>query len=229
MFIIRPTCRNRFTPSDFDFLLNVLSRESDTTRQSLETLFEDPGSLDSLLDQEALFHALLEERALLGVSTYFYFYILVRHVLLETGCEDRELADYVAALLSEFSSTRRMRGALGESRPMDYMVDMLQAMREVDEPTRFALMLHLGNYALFLSGLYADYIERRSVRRAAPSLEYYESIGRSQFQAASDHRLAAKYQLGPLLGTLASEFRSTRMAINDISDRLFIWSEVHLP
>jgi hypothetical protein len=229
MNVIRPTCRNRFTSSDFDFILSVIGNGS-ANRSGLAKLFEDPESLDRILDQEALFRALLEERALLGVSTHLYFYILVRHVLVEAGHDDRELADYVGALLAEFSSARRMRSPLEDpNHPLDYMVDMLQAMKEADESSRFALMLHLGNHALFLSGVYKDYIRHRARRRAAPGLEYYEAMGSSQFRAASDHRLASKYDLGPLLLTLADEFRPARRAINDISERLLIWHENSWP
>ena len=37
---------------------------------------------------------------------------------------------------------------------------------------------HLGNYALWLSGLFPDYIEARHWRRGAPDLDYYEEMGR---------------------------------------------------
>lgn len=225
MYVIRPTCRNRFTPADFQFILTVLGKDQ-PQRQSLESLFSDPQSLDTILDREALFRALLEDQLLLEVSTQFYFYILVRHVLLRAGYDDRELADYVGALLAEFSSARRLRRPLDDrDEPLDYLVDMLQAMQDADEPTRFGLMLHLGNYALFLSGVYSDYIRHRARRSAAPGLDYYEAMGSSQFRAASDHRMAEKYDLSPILLTLADQFRPTRRAINDLSERLLIWHE----
>lgn len=229
MIEIQPTCRNRFTPTDFDFILTALGSDP-VQRESLTALFQDPKALDLILDQEALFHALLEEPGLLSVSPHFYFYVLVRQVLLRAGSDDRELADYVAALLAAFSSTKRMRRpARGVEGAADYLVDMLRAMEEADESTRFSLTLHLGNYALYLSGIFPDYIEHRARRRAAPSLAYYEALGSSQFNAAGSHRLAAKYELAPVLGTLAKKFTPTRKALNDLSERLLIWRDIALP
>jgi len=52
-------------------------------------------------------------------------------------------------------------------------------------------------------------------------LSYYAAMGRSQYRAASDHRLAQRYELTNILGTLSERFDTTRRALNDISDRLF--------
>ena len=52
-------------------------------------------------------------------------------------------------------------------------------------------------------------------------MKYYEALGRSQYRAASDHRLAQRYELTSILGTLSERFEATRRALNDISDRLF--------
>lgn len=229
MNVIRPTCRDRFTAADFDFILTVLGTDPQK-RAGVERLVRDRQSLDLILEQEKLFQALLEERVLLRVSPQFYFYVLVRQVLMRAGCEDRAVADYVAALLAEFASARRVRFPVESSdQPMDYLVDLLQGIREADESKRFLLMLHLGNYALFLSGIFSDHIRERARRRAAPGLEYYEALGSSHFRAASDHHLASRYDLGPVLSTLAEEFRPTRRVLNDLSERLLFWNEAELP
>lgn len=229
MIVIRPTCRNRFTSADFDFVLAVLGNDP-LEKEHLANLFHDKDSLDLILDHERLFQALLEEQALLGVSPHFYFYVLVRHVLKQGGADNRELADYVAALLAAFSFTHRWRQPLrGVEGAADYLVDMLQAIKEADESTRFLLTLHLGNYALFLSGIFPEYIEHRARRRAAPGLAYYEAMGSSHFNAARSHRLAAKYDLAPVLLNLSEEFTPTRKALNDLSERLLNWTEINLP
>jgi hypothetical protein len=38
---------------------------------------------------------------------------------------------------------------------------------------------------------------------------------------ASDHRLAHRYELTQVYSTLSERFGATRMALNDIADRLF--------
>ena len=39
--------------------------------------------------------------------------------------------------------------------------------------------------------------------------------------AASDHRLAGRYELIPIFSTLSAQFRDARMALNDVAQRLF--------
>jgi hypothetical protein len=38
---------------------------------------------------------------------------------------------------------------------------------------------------------------------------------------ASDHRLAQRYELSQIFSVLSERFEATRLALNDISDRLF--------
>jgi hypothetical protein len=52
-------------------------------------------------------------------------------------------------------------------------------------------------------------------------LRYYEALGRTNFRVASDHRLADRYALAPIFTTLADRFQDARLALNDVSQRLF--------
>ena len=52
-------------------------------------------------------------------------------------------------------------------------------------------------------------------------MKYYENLGRTQYRVASDHRLAHRYEVAGILDTLADRFETTRLALNDIADRLF--------
>ena len=79
---------------------------------------------------------------------------------------------------------------------------------------------HLGNYALWLSGMYPDYIEHRRWRRGGPDLDYYEEMGRRGFQLAAGHRLADDHGLTMLFTTAAERFGLLRAALNDVSDAL---------
>jgi hypothetical protein len=78
---------------------------------------------------------------------------------------------------------------------------------------------------LFLSGVFPERIQSRAERKGFPGISYYESLGRSQFRAAGDHRLARRYELSTILHTLSDRFETTRRALNDISDRLFSMGE----
>ncbi len=225
MHVIGPRSRIGFTPSDYAFVAEVLT-EQGREREGLYRLLGDSESRNRILDDEAIFCALLEEHRLLSVSTGFYFYIMVRQVFRRAGLEDRRVADYVASVLTEFSRIERLRRPAGDRLPvMDYLVDMMAAMEDASDEMRFFLSLHVGNVALFFSGIFPDYIERRARRRAAPGMRYYESMGESHLRAAGGHRLAGRYELSPVVRDLAEVFRPARRALNDLADRLLAFHE----
>src|SRR6266481_9975825 len=111
MKMIQPNCRVQFAAEDIDFILSVLGSKIETA-DCLIKLLADEESRDLILDDQALFHALLERRGCLRVSTRFYFYILIRHVFRRSDIQDRAVADYVAEVLTEFSSAERSRPAI---------------------------------------------------------------------------------------------------------------------
>jgi hypothetical protein len=221
MKMIQPNCRIQFAAEDIDFILSVLGRKIETA-DCLVKLLADEDTRDLILDDEALFQALLERRGCLRVTTRFYFYILVRHVFLRADIRDRRVADYVAEVLAEFSSTERANCVIpGQTQPLDYLFEMLTALRTADERTGFFIRVHIGNHSLFLSGVFPERIRFRAEARGFPDLRYYEGLGRTQYRMASDHRLAQRYEVANIFNTLADRFETTRLALNDISERLF--------
>ena len=52
-------------------------------------------------------------------------------------------------------------------------------------------------------------------------MSYYEALGQTSFRVASDSRLADRYALAPIFTTLADRFQDARLALNDVSQRLF--------
>jgi hypothetical protein len=228
MRMIQPNCRVQFTAEDIEFIMQVLGKKEDEA--SLVSLLTDPETRDLILDNDALFHALLEQRGCLRVSSHFYFYILVRHVLRQSGLEDRAVADYVAEVLAEFSREERTRLTVpGQTGPLDYFVDMLAALQTGDEQTAFYIRAHIGNHSLFLSGVFPERIRQRAERRACPDLRYYEEMGKINFRVAGNHRLARRYDLAPIFDTLSSGFAKTRLALNDLAERVFSLGDAEPP
>lgn len=220
MLVIQPNCRVQFTAEDIAFILEVLGPRGGTA-ETLVRLLGDEETRDLILDDETLLRALLEQRQCLRVSTHFYFYILVRHAFRRGGLAERPMADYVASVLAGFSHAEHARAPLpGRLQPMDYFVDMLAALETADDITRFYLRAHIGNHSLFLSGVFPDRIKFRRERVGGPGLSYYEELGRSNFRAASDHRLARRYALDGIFNLLAERFHETRCALNDLRERL---------
>src|SRR5881396_2570695 len=199
MKMIQPNCRIQFAAEDIDFILSVLGGKIGTG-ECLVKLLSDQESRDLILDDEALLHALLERRGCLRVSSRFYFYILVRHVFRRSDIQDRTVADYVAEVLAQFSHAERSRCVVpGQKNPLDYFFEMLTALSTADDRTSFLIRVHIGNHSLFLSGVFPERIRFRAEQRGFPDLKYYEALGRSQYRAASDHRLAQRYELTNIL------------------------------
>ena len=225
--VVRPNCRVQFTAEDIEFILSVLGPKAGAA-ESLLQLLGDEATRDLILDDDSLLHAVLEHRNCLRISTHFYFYILVRHSLRRSNLKDRPLADYVASVLSEFSQIDRTRCRVN-GQPVDYFFEMLTALQTADDTTGFYIRAHIGNQSLFLSGVFPDRIRFRADRNGAPGLTYYEGLGRTNFRVASDHRLARKYDLDGIFNTLAERFQETRLALNDLRDRLVSLGEPDLP
>ena len=147
--------------------------------------------------------------------------MVVRHSLRKEGVDDRELADYLSALLLDFGQRdRAWRIDWHDDQRHRYMVDILADLAPSNGHRRFRVMVHLGNYALWLAGLFPDYIAARHLRKAGPDVTYYDALGRRGFGMASDHALAGEYGLVAVLRTAAERFPSLRGALNGVSDRL---------
>ena len=86
------------------------------------------------------------------------------------------------------------------------LAELSGALESADAPRSLMVRAHLGNYALWMSGVFPDYIEMRRWRRGGPDLEYYEEMGRRGFSLAADHRLAAEHGLTTLFAAAAARF-----------------------
>jgi len=229
MKVIHANCRVQFTAEDVAFILKSLGKNPNDSA-ALIALLTDAQSRDAILDDPALVRALLEQRGCLQVSHRLYFYVLVRHVLRQSGLDDRALADYVAEMLADFSREERAGCVVrGEPQPLKYYFEMLAALQTADDYTTFCVQAHIGNHSLFLSGVFPERIRERAERRGFPNLRYYEQLGRTSFAAISDHRLARRYELGPIFETLSNRFERTRMALNELADRIFTLSDPDVP
>lgn len=225
--VIRPNCRVQFTAEDIEFILSVLGPKAGSA-ETLVQLLADEDSRDLILDDESLLRAVLEHRSCLRISTHFYFYILVRHSFRRSHLEERPMADYVASVLSEFSQLERTSCTVkGEVK--DYFFEMLAALQTVDDTTGFYIRAHIGNQSLFMSGVFPDRIRFRAERKGFPDLTYYEGLGSANYRVASDHRLAKKYDLDNIFGLLSERFHDTRIALNDLRERLVTLGEPDIP
>src|SRR5256885_7401410 len=115
-------------------------------------------------------------RSLAVPSPPLFAYVAVRHALRAAAVDDRELADYLAALLLEFGDhDRHARIRRADDESYSYLVDIVEDLTELDDAGERGLLLrvHLGNYSLWFAGLFPDYIEARRTRKGGPDLPYY--------------------------------------------------------
>jgi hypothetical protein len=217
--MVRANCRARFTAADFDFIVRTLAH-SQTDHVSLVDLLSDSETRDSILDHPRLVDAILSNAGHLRISSQFYFYVLARHVLQQAGIGDRKLSDYIGSLLESFSRASRLQTphVAGDS-VQQYISDMLIALQRVTPAQAFLLRAYVGNYALFISGIFHENTQRRSLR-GGPDVKFYEQIGRTNFQLVASHATARRCELDDVFGELADRFRDVRLALNRLSDQL---------
>jgi hypothetical protein len=185
-------------------------------------LLSDEAERDAILDHNLIYESVVDSIGCLQVSAAFYFYVLTRRVLKRVSLDERALTDYVAAVLLAFSHVNQLSGP-GEpdtARSFAYLSDlMVQASKSAPEQA-YAVRVHMANYALFLSGMFAERVHAREQRRGAPSLDYYEAIGQSTFRTVAGHPQARRTNLEVIFRMLGEEFRRVRVALNDLTGTL---------
>jgi hypothetical protein len=221
--MILATVRGRLRAQDFRLVALALARGDIAARARYERLLLEEGP-DRVLDEAGLLEALLALRTLVVPSPPLFTYVAVRHALLAAGVDDRALADYLAALVLEFGDhDRHARIRRHDDQTYRYLVDVVGDLTGLGDTGErgFLLRVHLGNYSLWLAGLFPDYIEARRSRKGGPDLPYYDELGRQGYQLASEHHLAERYGVAGIYRTAAERFPALRIAFNRLSDRVF--------
>ena len=212
--------RASLTRDDAQIAIRLLAHGESRELDTAETRLREEG-IDSLLDDPRLLPAIIESRIGMQVSASLFWYVVVRRALRRVGEEDRALADYVAAILLHFGARGRAERI---SETDDQVFDTLaELMGEIDTPDArrsFLARQHLGNFALWSSGMFPDRIEHKRWRRGGPDLDYFEEMGRRGFTLAAEHRLAQEHGLDAIMRVAASRFAALRLALNEVSDTL---------
>ena len=101
----------------------------------------------------------------------------------QVGNTDPELMVYVTGLLVDFShvdNLYRIRDAKG--RRLEYLIDLQLESQRGDRAHARATQKHLGDYALFIVGMFPESLQRRR-RPVTPS--YYVAQGKQAYSAVS--------------------------------------------
>jgi hypothetical protein len=226
--MILANTRQHLSRSDAQLAIRLLARGSASELEELEARLANDG-IDGVLDDPRLPLALMQSPQAAHASLPLLAYVMVRQALRRLGEGDRTLADYVSAIVVHFGIRDRAH-RVGESDDQTYraLVDLVNDVHDPDARRSFLVRTHLGNYALWLSGLFADHVEHRRWDRGGPDLSYYEELGKRGFQLAAEHRLAGEHGLAPLYAAAAERFAVLRLALTNLSDWLF-FPNIHTP
>jgi hypothetical protein len=143
------------------------------------------------------------------------------------GIENPTVSDYFAALVREFGIRQRStRIDDVDDHDHHYLVDILTDLAASTGERHFKVSVHLGNYALWLSGIFPERIAAQQIRRGGPDVTYYESMGGRGYAEASEHRLAEPAGLDEILRTAAERAHEIRIALNRVSEQLVLRSRL---
>lgn len=212
--MIRPNVRASFGRREAEFLLAMAGPQGEERLRG--------EGIDALLDDTELVRGVLRRGGIDTAPAPLVFYLVVRHALMEREIQDREIADYTAALLLEFG--RLTRSTEGEEVALSetiYLADILTELEKARGEREFMLRAHLGNLALWIAGVFPDFVTHRVQRRGAPPISYYDALGAQGFRTAAGMELALRYDLGDLFVKFADQFSNVRSALNGLSDALF--------
>lgn len=228
LLVILANVRSQLTREDAQLTVRLLAHGSGHAQDEAEAKLADEG-LDPLLDDPQVLIGLMEARQGAHASLPLFSYVVVRHALRAAGVDERILADYLASILLHFGLRQRaMQLAQHDDETYPTLASLGDAVESGDATRSFMARAHLGNYALWLSGLFPDHIEQRRWRRGGPPMEYFETMGSRGFRLAAEHRIAQANGLAPLFDAVAERFPRLRRALNQVSDRV-LFPHVHTP
>jgi hypothetical protein len=115
----------------------------------------------------------------------FFRHQLAR-VFADDGLTDPSALDYVSDLLARFARPQALYPYAIDGRPLEHLVDLWSLYRAAQSDARggqtraHQVLHHLGEYSLFMSGLFRERLRRRG------ELEYYLDQGASAYSHCAD-------------------------------------------
>ncbi len=209
------------TQGDLRFLIERFPQPSANYHELATALLEFPTTLESLLNSEYVYQEIKQgETLLLDVSPFLFFNVMLRRILDKPrGLIERQAINYLANLLCVFLATQRLqRVAPDDPQPFDHLVDLMGQAVCSDARRRFLIYAHIGNYSLYLTGFFADWLTHRHAHGRRPvSPNYYFNLGSSYYGQAASHPLAHEYRLHQVLLHLALGFERYRGALHTLA------------
>jgi hypothetical protein len=152
------------------------------------------------------------------------------------GLHDPDVTGYVAHLLCEFSESDnlyRVRDEMG--RPIAELDELLEASDPVHGTApsfdaERALRKHIGDYALFVAGMYPEATgSNRRMRRHYPSLSELIHAGKESYFIVSQFNLFEYEQEAPLFARLSDRFERCILGLTLVREELGTRQPLMLP
>jgi hypothetical protein len=152
------------------------------------------------------------------------------------GLHDPDVTSYVARLLCEFSEADKLYKVRDEvGRPIDELTEMMQASDPVHGTApsfdaERAVRKHIGDYALFVAGMYPEAMgSDRRRRRRQPSLGELIHAGKESYFIVSQFNLFEYEQEAPLFARLSDGFERCILGLTLVREELSPRKPLMLP
>lgn len=193
--------------------------------EAVRRVHEQPLMLESILESRYVRDALMNSPAqCLEVSPRLYFDVMLRRAM--PGQRDkleRQTIHYLANLLGLFTRTERVYQLhQGDDARFEYLADLVREGLDAGPERQFLVNAHIGNYALYTSGVCAPWVEyRRDYKRRPVSLEFYKRMGRSHYASAAGSVQAQEFGLRDIFRRLAERFEYFRTGMRTMAEQVF--------
>ncbi|MGQ0618942.1 MAG: hypothetical protein ACT4QA_03330 [Panacagrimonas sp.] len=214
-----------FSQQDLLFLFEHFPVQGIDPVEAVRRVHEQPIMLESILESRYLHDALMDgQTQCLDVSPQLFFDVMLRRAL--PGRRDqreRQVIHYLANLLALFARTERVyRLQADDGARYEYIADLVMEAASANPDRRFLVDAHIGNYALYLSGVCAPWVQyRREFKRRPVSLEYYRRMGRSHYATAAGSQQAGRFGLREVFRHLADRFEYFRNGLQRLAEEVF--------
>lgn len=143
------------------------------------------------------------------------------------GLNDPDVTAYVARLLCEFSEADNLYKVRDEvGRPIEELTEMVEAADPVHGSAASfdaerALRKHIGDYALFVAGMYPEAMgSNRRMRRHQPSLGELIHAGKESYYIVSQFNLFEYEKEAPLFARLSDGFERCILGLTLVREEL---------
>lgn len=241
---------NSLTDEDLLFLVSSFASKHKEYKDIIQFVRSDTKVLLQMVDDKRVFEELTNpEHTVLSVSTFFFFFQIVRHAFHVYGhnlafrenvnryrdshgaillhdeeisriLDDTELQVYMANMLTFFSSSAKMNDPQKTQNGWIYITDLLKKIEEATPTNEFMLKAFIGNYTLCLTSLYKEFVEEKyRYGKRLLDCDYYAEFGQKYFVSAAHTKIAEESGLSNTLESLGMGFHIVRLALDELKHK----------